>query len=222
MAFEAGLGYTVFLQGWSQTIKLSLQHEHYKLINQSYKNSNLFIPSISWLHNKSDDPVRPTTGHKFKINIQGGSKYLLASNNFFQAEIDIKYLKTFSSKIQILFHTNLGFTDINEINNLPLSLQFYAGGTQSIRGFGYSSIGPGCNLLTGSMEVRFPLISNWYLTTFYDVGNASNDLFAKLNRSVGGGIVYRSSIGIFELNYAKALSQSGTPGRIQFSLGPDL
>jgi outer membrane translocation and assembly module TamA len=65
-------------------------------------------------------------------------------------------------------------------------------------------------------------VKDWYLTAFFDAGNASNDLFAKPNRGVGGGIVFRTGIGTLELTFAKALSQKGCPGRIQFSLGAEL
>ena len=57
---------------------------------------------------------------------------------------------------------------------------------------------------------------------FYDTGNTSNDLFKKPNQGAGIGIVWRTVIGTLELNFAKAISQPGTPGRIQFSLGTEL
>ena len=219
---QAGIGYMTVLKGWRQTIKLSLQHEHYKLFEQPYKNSILFIPSINWLHSKSDDPAKPTKGHSVNINIQGASKYLLATNSFLQSQVDAKYIKTIFTRMQILLRATLGFTAINDINNLPLSLQFYTGGIRSIRGFGYHTIGPGRNLVVGSIELRHKLIGDWYLAAFFDAGNASNNLWKKPNEGVGGGVVWRTIIGTLELTYAKAISQPGNPGRVQFSLGAEL
>ncbi|EKD46025.1 MAG: hypothetical protein ACD_69C00042G0001 [uncultured bacterium] len=217
-----GAGYTTILKGWRQTIKLILQHEHYKLVNLPYVSSTLLIPSINWLHKKSNDPIRPTKGHSVNINIQGASDYMGASNSFIQTQVDAKYIKNISSKIQLLLRATLGFTAVDDIDNLPLSLQFYTGGMQSIRGFAYNSIGPGRNLAVGSIELRHQIIDDWHLAVFYDTGNTSNDLFKKPNQGAGIGIVWRTVIGTLELNFAKAISQPGTPGRIQFSLGTEL
>ena len=162
------------------------------------------------------------TKENVNINIQGASKYLVATNSFFQSEVDAKYIKTISKRMQLILHAILGFTEINDIDNLPLSLQFYTGGTQSIRGFGYNDIGPGRNLAVGSVELRHKIVGDWYLAAFFDAGNANNDLFVKPNQGVGGGIVWRTSIGALEVTYAKAVSLPGTPGRIQFSMGAEL
>ena len=219
---QIGAGYTTVLKKWRQTIKLSLQHEHYQLESLPYQTSIMLIPGINWLNSRSDNPIRPTKGHRVNINIQGASDYLGASNNFIQTQVDAKYLKNISSRIQVLLRATLGFTAVDNIDNLPLSLQFYTGGMQSIRGFGYNTIGPGRNLAISSVELRHQIIGDWHLAAFYDVGNATNDLFTKPKQGLGGGIVLRTIIGVFELNYAKAISQPGTPGRIQFSIGTEL
>lgn len=222
LAGQVGVSYTTLLKGWHQTIKLRLQHEHYQLVGQAYESATLLIPSINWLHSKSDDLVKPTKGYRVSINIQGASKYLAATSDFFQLQLDAKYMKTFFTQIQMILRGVLGFTAINDINNLPLSLQYYTGGTQSIRGFSYNSIGPGRNLTVGSVELRHRVFGDWYLATFFDIGDASNSLFVKPNQGAGVGIVWRTSIGTLELTYAKAISRSGKPGMVQFSFGPEL
>lgn len=223
VTMEAGASYTTILKrGWQQTIKLSLQHEHHQLFSQPYESSNLLIPSINWSNTKSDDPIRPTNGRNINVAMRGASSYLIAKNSFFQVQGDTKHIKALSSRIQMVLRAALGFTMVNDVNSLPLALQFYAGGAQSIRGFNYNIIGPGRNFMVGSAELRHQIVGDWYLAAFFDVGNANNDLFKKLNRGVGAGIVFRSIIGTFELTYAKALSLPGVPGKIQFSLGPEL
>jgi len=222
LTIEAGASYTTVLKGWRQTIKLSLQHEHHQLVSKPYASSVLLIPSINWSNSKSDDPIKPTNGRSINLALRGANKYLMAKNSFFQAQTDTKYIKMLSPKIQMVLRAALGFTVVDDVNNLPLALQFYTGGTQSIRGFGYNVIGPGRNFMVGSAELRHQIIGDWYVATFFDAGNANNDLFKKLNRGVGAGIVLRTIIGTLELTYAKALSLPGTPGKIQFSLGPEL
>lgn len=222
LAGQIGAGYITVLKGWNQTVKLSLHHEHYQLTDQPYQSSTLLIPSINWLHNRSDDPISPNKGHSINITVQGASKYLIASTNFLQVQGNIKYLNTIFWQMQVVLRAAFGYTEINDINNLPLSLQFYTGGAQSVRGFGYNSIGPGRNLAVGSVELRRRVYGDWYLAAFADAGNATNNVLAKPNESVGGGIVWRTGIGVLELTYAKAITLPGTPGRIQFVMGPEL
>lgn len=221
-AGQLGAGYITVLKGWTQTIKLALKHEHYQLQNQPYQSSTLLIPSINWLHSQSDDPIRPTRGHTISVNIQGASKYLIAKNSFFQAQGDFKYLNTIFWQFQVLLHGIIGYTSVGDLNNLPLSLQFYTGGAQSIRGFGYNSIGPGRNIAVGSFELRHRIVGDFYLAGLFDIGNVNDDLLARPKRSIGAGIVWRTGIGALELTYAKAISEPGTGGRIQFSMGPEL
>lgn len=219
---QFGIGYVTVIKGWQPTVKLNFQHERYQLGDGPYADSFLLIPSINILRKKSDDPIRPNKGYSVNIYLQGANKYLLASDSFLQIKADAKYMYTFPTKTQLILRTTLGFTAVNEINDLPLSLQFYTGGTQSIRGFAYESIGPGRNLAVGSVELRQKIIGDFYLATFFDVGNASNDLMKKPNQGLGIGIVWRTILGSFELTFAKALNVPGSPGRIQFSMGPEL
>jgi translocation and assembly module TamA len=219
---QIGVGYISVLRGWRQTVKLGLQRERYKLLDNPYESVTMLIPNINWLHSKSNDPVKPTRGHRISINAQGASRFILSTNNFFQAEIDAKYMRPISERMYVVLHAILGYTAINEMDNLPLSLQFYTGGSQTIRGFDYNAIGPGRNLGVGSVELRHQIVGDWYLAAFFDAGNASDDLFAKPNQGLGAGVLWRTGIGVFELTYAKAISEPGAPGRVQFSMGAEL
>ena len=71
--------------------------------------------------------------------------------------------------------------------NVPSSLLFYAGGSSSIRGYAYQSIGntyrnssssvlPGQFLATASAEYTHWFNKSWGAAVFYDVGTVSNDL----------------------------------------------
>lgn len=219
---QIGISYTTALKKWNQTIKLRLQQEHYQLTDKPYQNSTLLIPSINWSYSKSDNLVKPDRGYTINVNMQGASKYFLAKNDFFQTRIDAKYIRTFIEKVQVLLRATIGFTAVNDINNLPLSLQYYTGGTHSVRGFSYESIGPGRNLTVGSIELRQRIFGDWYLATFFDAGNANDSFLRKYSQGGGIGVVLRTSVGVFELTYAKAFSLPGSPAMVQFSLGPDL
>lgn len=216
---QIGLGYTTSFRNWRHSIKINFQQEHYKLQNMQRENSSLLIPCFTLSHTNVDDPIKPSQGHSINISIQGAIKYFLATDDFIQAHIDAKYMRHILNKTQVILRASLGYTAIDEITNLPLSLQFYVGGSQTVRGFSYNSIGPGHNLIVGSVEFRQLIYKDYYVSMFYDAGNVGNDLLKKLNQGVGLGIGVRTSIGSLELTYAKAITQPGAPGKIQFNMG---
>lgn len=69
----------------------------------------------------------------------------------------------------------MGHTSIANIGELPLSLQLFAGGVSSVRGYGYNSIGPGRNLVVASSEVQQRIIGAFYLAGLVDAGVVANN-----------------------------------------------
>jgi translocation and assembly module TamA len=217
-----GLGYTTSLKNWRQMLKISLQYERYNLRGQLYKTSTLVLSSIHWSRSKKDDLIKPNRGYNISASVTGATKYTLSTSSFLQTQLKAKFMQPLSSRTLLILNSVIGFTAIDDINQLPLSLQFYAGGTQSIRGFSYNSIGPGTNLILGSATLRQKISKQFYLEAFIDTGNVSNNLLGKLARGVGCGIVWRTIIGSVGLSYAKAISRPGSPGMFHISIGPEL
>lgn len=217
-----GIDYTTLIKNWQQTFGINFQHEHYTMLDQPRIISNLILTNLHWFRNQKDDLINPRRGYNFDINLIGATKYTLSSSSFMQLLFRAKFIYPLSSNNTAIFNSALGFTAIDDISQLPLSLQFYTGGSQSIRGFSYNSIGPGTNLVFGSFTLRRKIAKDFYLEAFFDLGNVHNNSLAKPNQSIGCGIVWKSIIGSIELTYAKAISKPRSPTMIQFSLGPEL
>ena len=103
---------------------------------------------------------------------------------------------------------------------LPMTLMFLAGGDNSIRGYGYQTIGAktdngkvigGRYLLAGSAEWQRPIVikgnaQDWEHTTFVDVGTVGDDankMYARVG--VGTGIRWRSPVGPVQADVAYGL-----------------
>jgi translocation and assembly module TamA len=112
---------------------------------------------------------------------------------------------------------------------VPESQLFRAGGDESVRGYGYRSLGPlaggevasGRVLMTASVELARPFSDRMpYLwgAVFVDVGNAANS-FKNIDyvRGTGVGLRFRSPVGPLRLDYAWA-HETGK-GRLHFSVG---
>jgi translocation and assembly module TamA len=113
---------------------------------------------------------------------------------------------------------------------LPSSIRFFAGGSQSVRGYAYESLGPedkdgdvvgGRHLLTGSVEFEHYFNDNWGMAVFLDTGNAIDNLSDKLEQGAGFGLRWKSPVGPVRIDLANSISR-GKNWRLNVSIGPDL
>jgi len=113
------------------------------------------------------------------------------------------------------------------VTELPYLYRFKAGGSQSVRGYGFedlsnNNIGSN-NIITASAELEYRFFEDWSAAVFMDVGNAFNDWDAmKLRKGVGVGIRWYSIAGPIRLDFANALDEPGHPWRIHFTIGTPL
>ena len=140
----------------------------------------------------------------------------------FQAHFYAKYLHSFTDDLMLLARAELGAILIDDLEDLPLSLRFFAGGSNSVRGYGFRNIKDGRNLAIGSIELQHRLYKKFYGSVFFDAGNVSSNLLSDYDKSVGVGLVYKSVLGSISLTLAQALDKPGKPRRLEFSMGPDL
>ena len=169
---------------------------------------------------------RPLVGDDGAADIEGTPPALNISHNdgFFEMRTAAKGLFTLFDYEQFVTRAEYGYVYINNIDNLPLSLQLLTGGSQTIRGFNYESIGPAHQLFVGSGEFRQRIYKQFYTNTFYDFGNVQDqNLFQQLQESLGVGALYRSPIGVIEFDLAWRISDP-PPHHIHFvfNLGPEL
>lgn len=217
-----GVSYSTVYGHWQETWMLRYLNERYNLTDLPRTHSNMIIPSAQWIYLRANKLLNPTKGYKLTFNLAGALKQVLSHNSFFQASMEAKWLHTFHSHTRLITRGQIGYTAIENIDNLPLSLQLLAGGTESVRGYSYDSIGPGRYMTVASLELQQRIKGNFYIGAFYDVGSVSNQYLKDLQQGVGPSLVYVSPIGDVELSIAKPLSIPGNHWRIQFSMGPAL
>ncbi len=224
---------------WTATTSLSLQHDRYSLLGDPYRTDTMLLPSISLYKNSYDDIVFPRNGYSSNITIRGASKATYADTNFAQIEYSPKAILSPFSFSRIILRSDLGYSAVSDPATIPLSLQYFAGGSDSIRGYDYEELGPGRYLFVGSAEYQQNVYKNWWGTAFMDAGNAVNDLknpedhlvgedqphvdlAELLKKSVGLGVMYASPVGPIELTIAKPLGDNGNGLSFQFRMGGNL
>ncbi|OGT47992.1 MAG: hypothetical protein A3E82_04325 [Gammaproteobacteria bacterium RIFCSPHIGHO2_12_FULL_38_11] len=216
-----GLTYLMARGNWSQSLTLAYLNERYNITTLPFTSTELVYPIYDLKYSNIVTPEHPRKGISIAMQLTGARKSILSETNFFQAQAHLRTLYTISeTHTRLLFRSDLGRTDIANIVNLPLSLQLFAGGSTSVRGYGYNSIGPGRNLVVASTEIQQKVVGAFYLAAFIDAGTVGdNNIFNAINAGAGPGIAWISEIGSMELTYANAFTQNNKPWSLQFTMG---
>lgn len=211
------------VRDWQRTFSVDFQQERSRKSKaDDFQTAGMLIPSASWSRRVVNDPVHPTDGYRVNFDVRGAAEPLASKTSFLQAKIATKYLMSHAKHNRFILHGEFGLTGTESFDDMSLSLLFRTGGSQSVRGYAYNSIGPGKYLVVGSAEYQFNVYGDWYLSAFYDVGNATNSLSERLRRSPGVGLVWLSPLGQVELSLARGLDSSNKPYVVQFNMGPEL
>jgi translocation and assembly module TamA len=203
-----------------QTVALTYLNERYILpaFNLPYINSNVLYPSIIWQYVKRDKSFKPTRGFS-AYAIVSGSPMGIGGVKFFQARVRLRAFISPTENTRLLARIEAGHTEINNLTQLPLSLQLLAGGVDSIRGFSWGSIGPGYNLLVGSVELQRRIKGPIYVGFFVDSGSVFQGTWYT---GAGPSIAVVSPVGTIEASLGKAISPKQKGVFFDFSMGQDI
>lgn len=214
---------------WREVFSLSFEREIF-VVGPDTGTSNLLVAGGSWSRTKSNDRIFPTQGARGRFEIRGSARHVLSRTSFLQLRANGKLIRSLARRTRLIVRADLGATFTSSFRDLPPTVRFFAGGDQSVRGYGYLSLGPiddagnvigGEALLVGSIEVEQRFLERWGIAAFYDAGNAIDFLSGSLKQGVGGGARWLSPIGLVRIDAALALSKSGSPLRIHLTIGPD-
>ena len=188
-------------------------------------------------------------GRRFETVGRRDRAWAFHSNEAFGSTVEFTqlYLATRRSYLRgdnLKFHVRaeVGYTDAEVFNfavdtdegpiaveqtRLPNYYRFKAGGSMSVRGYGFeqlSNSGVGSNhIVTGSAEIEYRFLESWSGAAFFDVGNAFNDWSnPELKRGIGVGIRWYSIAGEIRVDVAQALDFEGKPWRWHITIGTPL
>lgn len=214
---------------WLQNIFTNYQHETSE-INNVVDSYNLTINGINWTKTQADDPIYPTRGWRLFTQVSGASNALFSDLSFIQLYASGKFVYDIGVG-RLLMRSEIATSIVGGVEELPVSIRYFAGGDQSVRGYQYGSIGAendegevvgGKHLLTASVEYDFPVLPSWRGAVFYDTGNSFADYTnLALKSGVGFGVRWQSPIGPIRVDLAKGLDDGGGL-RLHITMGPDL
>lgn len=196
-SIELSGNYTRKLESdWIQTASISYLLDKTKAESDASSNhSNLLLFGVGLEKTLADNLLFPLNGWHVKFGLKGAHTILLSDQTLLQFRGTAKRIRKLG-KGKILARVAVGSTLIGTFDDLPKSLRFFAGGGNSVRGYGFEKLGDvnsngdvigGRQLLTSSIEYQHPVYEDWSAALFVDAGNAF-DQWNNVDLKVGYGV----------------------------------
>ena len=187
-----------------QRLSLNWQHERRTPDGAAPATSRALVPNVTWTWRQIDQPLDPRAGHVVQLSLGGGAKAALSDQNFLRVHARWLHYLPIGQRDTLTLRAELGRTFANSRQHVPQDYLFRTGGTGTVRGYGYQSLGVregeatvgGRYLSVGSIEYTHWLNPSWGIAGFIDAGDAVDALGdARLAVGYGLGARWRSPAG---------------------------
>lgn len=249
----AGASYhRVMNNGWQYSFRLDVENETSQIDDQRDEDFTYVIPSVQFSRRKfKGEAIDPLSGYKFWANLSTSRENIGSDTDFHRFDIGANGVLTLAKKHSFVSRVEFGYIDTDDILKVPLSQRFFAGGDQTVRGYGYETIAPvdeennvtgGQYAWIGSIEYRYQFLKNWKAAIFYDTAQIYRDdpielpadsiqatqWLQRLEASktfqsgAGIGIRWKTPVGLIAFDVATPLDQDERDIRVHFYLGTPL
>ncbi|WP_428486655.1 autotransporter assembly complex protein TamA [Rhodopila sp.] len=205
---------------WTASLGLSGEQEsilqedvtrHYELVG---------IPA-SLRYDNTTSLLAPTSGIRASLTVTPTESLGTTSATFFITQLaGSTYLDLFDNGRSILALRGLVGKDFGAgVFSLPPDQRFYAGGSGTVRGYRFQTLGPqfanriptgGTAISAGTVELRQRILGSYGIATFLDVGQVSSNgapFTSNWHAGAGIGARYYTSIGPIRLDVAVPLNK---------------
>jgi translocation and assembly module TamA len=216
---------------WNQNLSINLVDGDFE-VGEEPGSSTLLYPE--WQISRSSlrpggDPAR---GQSLALTLRAGAESVLSDTDFVQLMAQWRQVRPIGKRgDRLILRGDLGATYVDDFDQLPPELRFFAGGDRSLRGFAFQELGPvndlgevrgGPYLALASAEYERRINETWAVAGFVDVGNAFDSGQFDAVVSVGSGLRWRGPVGLVRLDLGVGVSEDDVPLRLHLIIGGDL
>jgi translocation and assembly module TamA len=216
---------------FTRTIGLQYLAGTYQIADEDHI-THLLFAEATLTRKQANDIFFPRRGWSLAFGFRFAPEGLLSDTSFSQLTADGKYIMPAGRRQRLIMRLSLGTMAVDDFDQLPPELRFFAGGDRSIRGFDYQELGStnarglvigGTFLAVGSVEFEHYFLPKWGAAVFVDGGDAWRTGDFALNVGAGIGLRWRSPVGVVRLDVAKPVkSDLADAIRFHITIGPDL
>ena len=233
--FKVGL--TQVRGRWQRVLSLTLDSTEDKITTNTggstlveRKESQLLVPGISFARLPPDFLGTNAVPTGFRAELLASTSELGSDTNFTRIDVQDDRLFRLNDLWAIYVRAELGASVVGDFEELPAQYRFYAGGDQSVRGYGYQELSPvdengnkvgGRHLFTATFELQRNLPKNFVAAVFVDAGNAFDAFGDPLEYSAGVGLRYRLPFLSVGLDVAQSISDTSRSPRLHINFTPE-
>ncbi len=216
---------------WLRTWFIKFEQENFTQASQE-GDTIMILPGVSLAKTKQRGGVDPYWGNQQLFSFEISNRDWGADVNMAKIQSRTKYLRSIDRTHFFTTRFDLGAIYVDEVESVPASMRFFAGGSQSIRGYQYETVTPvdaddayigGRYLTVGSFEYGYQFAEKWRIGLFTDVGTSTNDFSEPISVGVGTGIRWMTPIGPVKVDFAVPVnSDSDTKYTFHLYVGPEL
>ena len=225
---------------WLYSYSVRDLEETWDLKSTNFKNDYL-LPGFSLARSDRVGPlVNPSRGFSQFYKVEGAGADLGSDIDLLRVTANFSYIFSLSPVHRFVARTALGAVFLSDDDRIDLapSLGFFAGGSQSIRGYGYQSIGNevdttrddgskqtlvigGDRLVTATLEYQYYFTETWRGAVFVDAGDAFDSTDFDVNVGPGFGIHYISPVGAVRVELANSATDNDPSWRLVLNIGAE-
>lgn len=188
---------------------------------------------VGLLMDTRDDIFDPQSGMLAQLAVRERGQFFRSDGEFLQATAEGRWFRRILWRSVLALRVQGGaIFELGKAGGVPNVERFFAGGLNSVRGWGLDELGPknhqgeptgGLSRVEMSMEVRTQIFFSMGTAIFVDVGNVDAKLGAfnpeSLKYAVGAGLRYLSPVGPVRFDVGYRLSDDSTvEKRIQYHI----
>ena len=237
---EYGVRREIRRGSWVYGYSLRDLNESWEVLSVEADNRYLLLGASLSRRVHSGSIVDPDSGFNQLYTLEVGNQELGSDIDLVRFTANLRYVLTPAPRHRLVGRTELGAAEIASGNRSDLapSLNFFAGGSESIRGFSYQSVGNevdvllpdgrrkrlvvgGDRLVTASLEYQYSFNDTWRGALFVDGGDAFDEGEFDLHYAAGFGIHYITPIGAVRVELANSLSEDNPDWRLHLAIGAE-
>ena len=192
--------------------------------------STLLVPGITFARLPPDFLGLNAVPRGFRTELLTSTEALGSDTNFVRLLVTDERLFAINERWGVFLRGQVGTSAVGDFEELPADYRFFAGGDQSVRGYGYEELSPvdaegnkvgGRHVLTATVELQRNLKNGFVVAVFADGGNAINSIDDPLEYSLGIGLRYRLPFLSIGLDVAQSISEPDRSPRLHLNFTPE-
>ncbi len=193
---------------------VNFEHENRRTPTTDWQTLDALSTTYTWVRRKVNNVIEPRSGNIVRLEASVGATGTSFNDAFLRGQGRVQQYFPIGDRDVLILRADLGYVEADSIAVVPTKFLFRTGGTTTVRGYDFESLGVkqgsatigGRALAVASAEYvkwldRFG--GNWGVAAFVDVGDAAED-WGKLDPAVGAGlgVRYRTPAGPLAVDVA--------------------